>query len=61
MRRELRPVCVSMVIPPESLDIRGFPYLDAQKGEQPERRAERHRACPIAAPARGDATPLGRG
>jgi hypothetical protein len=47
MRRELTSrMCVAMVIPPESLDIRGFPYLDAQKGEQPERRAERPRACP---------------
>jgi len=29
-----------MVILPESRDIRDFPYLDDQKGEQPERRAE---------------------
>jgi hypothetical protein len=34
-------LCGSMVIPPESPDIRGFPYLDAQKGERPGRRAER--------------------
>jgi hypothetical protein len=46
-----------MVIPPESRDIRGFPYLDAQKGERPERRAK----CPSAYPQRSLDWPQFRG
>ena len=34
-------MCVWMVIPPQSPGIGGFPYLDAQKGDQPKQRAER--------------------